>query len=49
MDIDSEENGLTTSDALRKLHLEIEGVLLQFRFSQKSKFVLDIAVFDYYR
>lgn len=37
MDAYHEENGLNTRDALNKLYVEIEGVLQQYRHSQKSR------------
>lgn len=33
----AEELGLSTSEALNKLYVEIESVLLQFKYSQKSR------------
>lgn len=37
MEIPNEDAGLNTRDALNKLYVEIDGVLQQYKHSQKSR------------
>jgi hypothetical protein len=44
MEPNPEESGLSTREALRKLHSEIEGVLQQLKSSQKTRLASQVFV-----
>lgn len=44
MEAYADDAGLNTKDALNQLYVEIEGVLQQYKISQRSRYTLDIRI-----
>lgn len=44
MEPHAEDAGLNTKDALNQLYVEIEGVLQQYKLSQRSRYALVISI-----